>query len=58
VLVKFFGVPGYTYVVQRSTNLVNWTDLNTNTPTTSNLEMDYTDISGSPSAYFRLKWLH
>jgi hypothetical protein len=58
--VSFAGIPGYTYGVQRSTNLTDWTTLGT-TNLTSPL-FDYTDTFGDlglvpTSAYYRLQWI-
>jgi hypothetical protein len=57
--VDFAGVPGYSYDVQRSTNLMGWTTLlTTNTPPAGLFQYvdDFTDIGGPPSqAYYRLK---
>jgi autotransporter-associated beta strand protein len=55
--VNFAGIPGYTYAIQRSTNLVDWaTLLTTNAPSAGlfNVTDDFNDIGGPPSsAYYR-----
>ena len=55
--VNFAGIPGYTYLVQRSTNLVNWvTRLTTNAPAAGLFDFtdDFSDLGGPPaSAYYR-----
>ncbi len=55
--VNFAGIPGYTYAVQRSTNLVDWvTRFITNAPTAGlfNFTDDFSDLGGPPaSAYYR-----
>jgi hypothetical protein len=55
----FYGVPGYSYTVQRSPDLtpLSWVDL-TNYPTTytaTNPVMKFSDTN-NPSAFYRLKW--
>jgi len=58
-----YGVPGFSYVTQRSTNLsVNvWTDIATNTAATNgliNVSDAFSDLGGNPptSAFYRLLW--
>ncbi len=53
VTVHCAGIPGYPYLIQRSTNLVNWTTLaSTNAPSAG--LFDFTDTSPPPSsAYYR-----
>ena len=55
--VNFAGIPGFTYLVQRSTNLVDWvTLLTTNAPSAGvyGVTDDFTDLGGPPSsAYYR-----
>jgi hypothetical protein len=58
---QFAGIPGYTYSVQRSTNLVNWVTIWTTNAPPSGL-FQFTDtfsglggIAPSP-AYYRLSW--
>jgi hypothetical protein len=56
--VTFYGIPGYTYTVQRSTDLNTWdTVTTTNLPGGSNGRFTVTDSNAPPgSAYYRLKW--
>jgi len=59
IKVTFFGVPGYTYTIQRSATVdfSSPTDLITQTATTGNPVITCTDtISPSGQAYYRLKW--
>ena len=53
----FYGVPGYTYMVQRSPDLSAWIDISTNyvIPGTNNPVITITDTN-NPSAFYRLKW--
>jgi len=58
--VSFAGIPGYTYGVQRSTNLVDWTTLGTTN--LSSPVFDFNDTFGDlgvvpSSAYYRLQWI-
>ena len=54
--VKYYGVIGYQYVVQRSTNLSSWENLVTNTMPT-NPPASYTDTTPpTPTAYYRVAW--
>jgi hypothetical protein len=54
--VRYYGVIGYTYVVQRSTNFSNWVNLATNTMPT-NPPVIYTDTNPpQPTAYYRVAW--
>ncbi|PYJ05139.1 MAG: hypothetical protein DME25_08960, partial [Verrucomicrobia bacterium] len=57
--VDFAGIPGYSYDIQRSTNLVDWvTLLTTNTPGDGLFQFtdDFNDLGGPPSqAYYRLR---
>jgi hypothetical protein len=64
-LVKFAGIPGYTYITQRNTNLaagLGWISISTNTASTTNGAINatdnFTDLGGTPpdSAYYRLMW--
>jgi len=55
------GIPYYTYVAERSTNLVNWVGIATNAAATNGaiIISDYFGDLGSnapASAYYRLKW--
>lgn len=61
VTVQFAGVPGYTYQVERSTNLIAWVPLwITNAPAGSffNYVDMFGDLGGTApgSAYYRLSW--
>jgi autotransporter-associated beta strand protein len=52
----FYGVPGTTYTVQRSTDLSTWTDLTTVTADSNGL-VSYVDVGApTPNAYYRLKF--
>ena len=59
IQVKFYGVVGYTYIVQRATDLTgtgNWTDISTNAiGVNDSPAFTITDRPGQ-SAYYRLKW--
>jgi autotransporter-associated beta strand protein len=56
---SFAGIPGYSYQIQRSTNLVDWvTLLTTNAPSGGLFQFtdDFNDLGGPPSsAYYRLR---
>lgn len=57
--VNFAGIPGYTYYVQRSTNLVSWVTIQTtNAPSGGlfNFTDTFSDLGGVPpvSAYYQL----
>src|ERR1019366_6768324 len=60
VTVTNYGIPTFTYVTQRSTNLVNWVSIATNTVLSSgviNVTDTFGDLGGPPaSAYYRLGW--
>ena len=56
IQVKFFGVPGFTYVVQSSTNLTDWADISTNSSTTGSPAFTVTNQPGADQAYYRLKY--
>jgi hypothetical protein len=56
IQIKFYGVPGYTYVVQSSTNLTDWADISTNTSTTESPAFTVTNTPEASQAYFRLKY--
>ncbi|HEV2692429.1 MAG TPA: YDG domain-containing protein [Verrucomicrobiae bacterium] len=54
------GIPGYTYIIQRSVNLLTWVDIATNTAasngTISSVDT-FRDLGGAPgSAFYRMKW--
>jgi autotransporter-associated beta strand protein len=56
--VSFAGIPGYAYLVQRSTNLADWVTLLTTNAPANGLFMfadDFSDLPGGPpvSAYYR-----
>jgi hypothetical protein len=57
----FYGIPNYTYVTQRSTNLTDWVDIQTNTAATNgviNVSDAFPDFGGIPpsAAYYRQKY--
>ncbi len=58
--VTFSGIPGYSYTVQRSTNLVGWVSLlTTNAPALGLFDYtdNFSDLGGIPgSAYYRLQY--
>jgi fibronectin-binding autotransporter adhesin len=61
--VKYWGIPGYTYQLQRNTNLsagFGWKDISTNTIGSSgytNVLDDFSDLGAVPgSAYYRVGW--
>ena len=61
---KFYGIPGYVYQIQRSTNFgagMGWVTIQTNTVGangTINVTDSFADLGGQipSSAYYRLKW--
>jgi hypothetical protein len=59
IQITFYGVPGYTYIVQR--NLVDvgnesaWLNFSTNTAAANNPVILVTDTN-NPQAFYRLKW--
>jgi hypothetical protein len=60
-LVSAFGIPDYTYVAERSTNLVAWVDISTNSATVNgviSISDSFTDLGGVEPAtvFYRLKW--
>jgi hypothetical protein len=61
VTLSFAGVPGYTYAVERSTNLPTWTPIWTNTAPAGSF-FNFTDTFGDlggiapSSAFYRLSW--
>ncbi len=60
-LLTAYGIPGYSYLTERSTNLTTWVDIATNTVGTNGLISvtdSFSDLGGSPpsAAYYRLKW--
>jgi autotransporter-associated beta strand protein len=57
----FQGIPDFSYVTERSTNLTDWVGVQTNTAGTNgviNATDTFNDLGGVPpsSAYYRLKW--
>jgi hypothetical protein len=61
VTVTNYGIPTFTYVTQRSTNLVNWVSIATNTVPTNgviNVTDNFSDLGGNIpiSAFYRLGW--
>ena len=60
VLLNFSAVPGWTYYLERSTNLVSWKTIWTNVGPASGV-FDYTDNFNDsseppPSAFYQLRW--
>jgi hypothetical protein len=62
-VVSAYGVPGYNYTLERTTNLAPavWVDVSTNTAATNgviNAADTFWDLGGTPpgSAYYRLMW--
>ena len=59
-LVTSYGIPGYTYIIERSVNLLTWVDISTNVAAgngTISATDAFTDLGGPPaSAFYRLKW--
>jgi len=56
-----YGVPGFSYITQRSTNLTDWVEISTNTAATNgviNVNDGFSDLGGiAPTqAYYRLRW--
>ena len=56
-----YGVPGFNYITERSTNLTDWVEISTNTAATNgviNVIDAFSDLgSNAPSAaYYRLLW--
>ena len=56
-----YGVPGFSYIAERSTNLTSWVDVSTNTAGADgaiNVTDAFGDLGGNApsSAYYRLKW--
>ena len=59
--VTYYGIPGYTYLLERSTNLTDWVDIATNTIGSggvTNVIDNFGDIPGGhpSSAYYRVGW--
>ena len=60
VMLNFSAVPGWTYYLERSTNLVIWKTISTNVAPASGV-FDYTDTFSDlseppPSAFYQLRW--
>jgi hypothetical protein len=60
--VTAFGIPGYNYGLERSTNLTTWVDIITNAAGSDgsiSVTDSFTDLGGiqPASAYYRLKWV-
>lgn len=56
-----YGIPGHSYIAERSTNLTSWVDISTNTAATNgviNVNDNFSDLGGNmpSSACYRLKW--
>lgn len=58
VIVKFMGIPGFTYRIQYNTNLASpvWNDVSTNMPNASGAILYTNTINGAGMGYYRLKW--
>jgi len=58
--VTYYGIPGYTYLLERSTNLTTWVNISTNTIGSggvTNVIDHFIGLSGAPSsAYYRVGW--
>jgi hypothetical protein len=57
----FYGIPNYSYVTERTTNLTDWVNIATNTAATNgviSVSDTFSDLGSTPpsSAYYRLKW--
>jgi len=60
-LLTAYGIPYFSYITERSTNLSSWVDISTNAAATNgviNITDSFSDLGGIPpvSAYYRLKW--
>ena len=59
-MLQFAGIPGFSYNVQRTTNLVDWTTILTTNPVAGVFQFtdDFSDLGGAvpASAYYRLGW--
>jgi hypothetical protein len=51
---NFLGVPGQTYVLQGSSNLVNWVPLNTNVAATNLFQFTDPGAGGLPHRFYRV----
>ena len=59
--VTAYGVPGFNYITERSTNLTDWVNITTNTAATNgviNVIDSFSDLGSNapPAAYYRLRW--
>jgi hypothetical protein len=52
-LVPFSGAPGLSYILQASTNLVNWVPISTNTPGTSPFVLMDPNATNFPRRFYR-----
>ena len=58
---KAYGIIGFSYITERSTNLTDWASIATNTVSTNgviSVSDSFSDLGGTPpsSAYYRIKW--
>ena len=58
---KAYGVIGFSYITERSTDLTDWASIATNTVSTNgviSVSDSFSDLGGTPpsSAYYRIKW--
>ena len=58
---KAYGIIGFSYITERSTNLTDWASIATNTVSTNgviSVSDSFSDLGGNPpsSAYYRIKW--
>ena len=56
-----YGVPGFSYITERSTNLTDWAAISTNTAATNgliNVSDPFADLGSNapPAAFYRLLW--
>jgi hypothetical protein len=51
------GQTGVPYVIQNSTDLINWTSLSTNTPPTGTMYLTNTVNPSVPTQFWRAVWL-
>ena len=55
MIAKFAGIPGFSYTIERSTDLTTWTPLQTVAAPDNGL-FSFTDNDGLPSAFYRLRY--
>lgn len=55
ILTSFAGIPGFSYTIERSTDLSTWTPMQTLTAPANGL-FSFTDNDGLPSAFYRLRY--